>query len=269
MIGVGIGCGVSGFRLPSSGFTPATISGLKLWLDSSDAATVYQSNGGALAAADGDPVGYWIDKSGQGNHATQASGTNKPAFRTNIKNGKPIIRFDGTNDNMTLPSAILANSSISFFIVWSPSILVGTATTSSYVVAGNNYGMRLSNFGGALTNERITFMSEALADALPAYGECTENIAVAFHLMAMTYNRANLAEPLYWRNGTSKTLTSTGTTASVDWETVGNFCLKYIGNFTANFQQKDIAEIIAYDSSLSTTDRQKVETYLNAKWAIY
>ena len=57
-----LGAGLAVDVLP---FTPASISGLQLWLDASDSGTLFQnSNGTTAAAADGDPVGYWVIKAG-------------------------------------------------------------------------------------------------------------------------------------------------------------------------------------------------------------
>ena len=83
----------------------------------------------------------------------------------------------------------------------------------------------------------------------------------------MTFNRANLAEPFFRRNGAAKTLLSSGTSSGSDWETNGNLCLKDIGNKTGEAcGQKEIAELLAYDSSLSNSDILLVEAYLKAKW---
>lgn len=49
-------------------FSPASLSGLALWLDASDASTLEQTAGGSLAGV-GDPVRRWKDKSGNANHA--------------------------------------------------------------------------------------------------------------------------------------------------------------------------------------------------------
>ncbi len=40
----------------------------------------------------------WADASGQGNDATQATAALRPTYRTNMLNGKPVVRFDGADD---------------------------------------------------------------------------------------------------------------------------------------------------------------------------
>ena len=74
---------------------PLSIPGLQLWLDASDSSTLFQnSDGTTVATADGDPVGRWADKSGNGRHATQTDGTKKPFKKLAVKNSRDVIRWD-------------------------------------------------------------------------------------------------------------------------------------------------------------------------------
>lgn len=76
--------------------TPLDITTPSLWLDLSDESTLYDAaSGGSLVAADG-LVARIEDKSGNGNHCTATSGA-RPTLKTNIQNGRSILRFDGTN----------------------------------------------------------------------------------------------------------------------------------------------------------------------------
>lgn len=51
--------------------------------------------------SDGNAVSTWSDLSGNGNDATQATGTRQPLYKTAIIGGAPSIRFDGTDDNLS------------------------------------------------------------------------------------------------------------------------------------------------------------------------
>lgn len=53
-----------------------------------------------IALADNDPVSSWTDKSGNGNTLAQGTGSKQPLYKTNIINGLPVVRFDGTDDNL-------------------------------------------------------------------------------------------------------------------------------------------------------------------------
>jgi hypothetical protein len=70
---------------------------------------VFNLSADTLALADNDPVSSWVD-SVNGATAVQASGSLQPLFKTNQQGGKPCVRFDGTDDIMTLgrPAALTA-----------------------------------------------------------------------------------------------------------------------------------------------------------------
>lgn len=69
---------------------PASLPGLVLWLQA-DALT---------GLADGAPVATWPDRSGAGNHATQAVASKQPTFRGVVVNGLPAVSYDATDDGM-------------------------------------------------------------------------------------------------------------------------------------------------------------------------
>lgn len=58
-----------------------------------------------LSLTDGTGVQTWTDLAGS-NNATQATSANQPTFKTNILNGNPILRFDGTNDQFSFTSTV-------------------------------------------------------------------------------------------------------------------------------------------------------------------
>lgn len=70
---------------------PNAVTGLVAW---------YKAD--ALAISNGNPVSSWTDSSGLGNHATQ-NGSSRPTFITNAINSLPVVRFDGSNDNLGFP----------------------------------------------------------------------------------------------------------------------------------------------------------------------
>ena len=61
---------------------PTDIAGLQLWLDASDSTTLFTDSAGTtLATADGDPIGCWKDKSGNGNNVIQSDVSLKPSLK--------------------------------------------------------------------------------------------------------------------------------------------------------------------------------------------
>lgn len=70
------------------------------WYDPSDLTTLFQDNLGATpVTAAGQTVGRMLDKSGRGNHATQATLAQRPTYQID-GTGRPYLSFDGVDDSM-------------------------------------------------------------------------------------------------------------------------------------------------------------------------
>ena len=95
-----------------------------LWLDAADLSTI---------SAVGGAVSEWRDKSGFVRHPLQSTTGNRPAFL--VIGEYPVVRFDGTNDEMIINSQ--------FF----PS---GAATSASYIIAAVAK-VNINKFGGIIT----------------------------------------------------------------------------------------------------------------------
>jgi hypothetical protein len=100
-----------GFDLPvfnrrrrfGSGYIPASLFAFGeqgAWYDPSDLATLFQDSAGTTpVTAAGQPVGRMLDKSGRGNHATQATSASRPTYMID-GTGRPYLSFDGVDDSM-------------------------------------------------------------------------------------------------------------------------------------------------------------------------
>ena len=74
---------------------------LGTWYSVSDLTTLFQDAAGTTpVSVDGDPVGLILDKSGNGNHASQTTTSSKPIYRTDGINH--WIRFDGVDDYLSV-----------------------------------------------------------------------------------------------------------------------------------------------------------------------
>lgn len=70
-----------------------------VWYDPSDMSTLFQDAAGTIpVTAAGQPVGRVLDKSGRGNHATQATATSRPILQ--FANGLWSLLFDGVDDGL-------------------------------------------------------------------------------------------------------------------------------------------------------------------------
>lgn len=89
---------------PAQSYYPAGLGNgnLQLWLTAADAATVL--NPGGTAAANGDFVATWKDKSGNGADATQTTSGIQPVYWTNQLNGSGAIIFTTEGQYLTGPT---------------------------------------------------------------------------------------------------------------------------------------------------------------------
>lgn len=75
-----------------------------VWYDFSDLSTMFQDAAGTVpVTAPGQPVGRVLDKSGNGNHATQSTAALRPIYQINA-NGNRGLKFDGVDDFLVTPS---------------------------------------------------------------------------------------------------------------------------------------------------------------------
>lgn len=246
MIGTGIGLGLSGYRLAPGNWNPSRISGLQLWLDASDSSTLFQSSGGSAASEDGDPVGYWLDKSSSSRNATQTSGVNKPTLKTNILNGKPVIRFDG-NDRFSLGISIQSEPR-TIAIVYKK-----TSTVNSFIALGHSSNGETGDIIDWTDGSVYSVSSTKLG-----YSSSGQNTSFVVFVTTIDATQATFT---HRKNASSQTVT-TGPTS-------GTSTIDQIGARVTSYGRGDIAELIAYDSALSLSDRQAVENYLNTKWSVY
>jgi hypothetical protein len=228
-------------------FDPLSLSPA-LWLDASDASTLYDAaTGGSLVAADG-AVARWEDKSGNSKHATQGTGSFQPVRKTAILNGLDIIRFDGIDNLLTTSQILSAQPATAFAVVKTTKNDSPTLGASSESTGGASIGVCARRGSGT----HILYCGAVLASGtFPNTPTILTNMING--VSSAIYNCGSL-------------ITSGDCGTRYDIRAVGH-------NFNAgggpSYFGGDIAEILVFPTPLSTPNRQAVERYLNAKWAIY
>ncbi len=222
-------------------FNPTSISGLQLWLDSSDSGTLFQDSAGVIPAInDGDPVGYWKDKSGNNRNFTQSTAANRPALKTNIQNSKNIIRFDGVNDFIQPSGYALGPQPVTVFTVFKTN---GTGYHNIYDTSGSNPMMWIDG-SGRIEFDITGYTSSSVVNiaTLVSYVNASSGGIIAINGVTATspYNVA---------------LSSSATT--------------FFNRGGGQTYKGDFYEMLIYNSALSTAQRQQVETYLNQKWGVF
>jgi hypothetical protein len=67
--------------------------------------------------SDGSAVSSWSDLSANGRNVSQATVANQPIYKTAIQGGNPVVRFDGTNDEMETAATFSSTSQITAVFV--------------------------------------------------------------------------------------------------------------------------------------------------------
>jgi hypothetical protein len=73
---------------------------LRIWLDAGTGVTTNSSA----------QISQWSDQSGNTNHATQSTSSQQPLLIMAALNGRPVVRFDGTNDLLNLQRYTASNN---------------------------------------------------------------------------------------------------------------------------------------------------------------
>lgn len=228
-------------RPRATGFNPKSITGLQLWLDAADSSTITTGTG----------VSEWRDKSATGSKWAQTTGNNQPATGTQTLNGKNVIAFDGSNDSLSAVAPLSTSMPLSFFIVQRIATKTSFGMTYTTSTTSDAWNIRQSGSTGGLnivasnsivinlSSEDRTGMNDLLSWVVPSSGNSVLR-----------------------RNGTQLTLDGptlkpvlTGT--------------HYLGRRSDGFYLNGwIAEVIAYSTELSVSQRSSVEKYLAKKWGI-
>jgi hypothetical protein len=220
-------------------FSPLQITGCVLWLDANDpAGTGVQPSAGALAT--------WTDKSGSSNHMTAAGTT--PTF-SNVPPG--AVTFGGAG-YYSKASAVFSNFYTAFFVYKQ------TGATGPLYTTGASSG---SN--GLFPNEAgTTYFTR---------GDSTwySNVSSPF-----TSNVVNLAGVSFSSNavGSNQSLFYNGsnvvTTTQANTITYTNLLIGSRQSGGTAYFTGSIYEVLAYNGTLTSNLRQRVEGYLAQKWKV-
>lgn len=231
---------VAGFAPRKPPFTATTVAGLRLWMK---ADSITGKN-------DGDAVTQWNDSSGQGNNTTQAVGGAQPTYRTSVQNGRPVVRFDGVDDNLltAISSTVPSQASLTVLVCAKTTTVTGAKRFCGYTSGGWSAG---------LSGTAMRFTTAAVKD----YDSAASQWDIS-NFRVMTYIFDSAFNLNWWNNG--KALAQTTHTVDANSSTAA-FA---IGSSNNEFWTGDIAEVLVYSSALSDNDRIKVQNYLGSKYGI-
>lgn len=228
-------------------------SGIYSWWKA-DGGTVY-SDAGTTPANNGDPVQQWNDSQATANNLAQGTLGLRPIYNTAQVNGKPAVRFDGSDDRMVRTFSADISQPRTFFMVLR---MVSSKAPGTYFDGSAN--LKRSSFNqtdasGPNTNQFGNF-SGGSASMTGFQPTNTWEFYTIIH---------NGTTSFAWRNSTLVYNAGTdlsGSSTSMSGIAVGS---TYVPDQYGNF---DVAELIIYTNSVSANQRQCVWQYLTNKYAL-
>jgi hypothetical protein len=233
---------------PTSGYVPPPITS-GLVLDVRSHLDTYQNTSFTTpAVADTDPIDGWKDQSGNANHLLGTGTTTRPLLKTGQVNGKPSVRFDGSNDKL---KALFTLTVFNIFC-----IIKQISWTS---------GRNLMS-GGTVDNFSLLQLPTASPNIQLWNGSSSSGtntgltVGTWFHLEV----QFSAASAIFTKvNAVAAVTGSGGGNATHGGINIGNH-----NNGTA-FANVEFAALLVYNTSLSSGDATLVRNYLNSIYAVF
>jgi len=196
----------------------------------------------------GDSVSEWDDMSGNGNNATQSNSAYQPLYVAGMMNNMPAIRFNGTNSYLSLPTSTalgIQNHDYEMFIVARSS-----SSNIQLLLSGNTieqFEYHLNGVGARFIPITATYLDEGTS------GTYTDGKPHVFEAHASSTGGGMSVDGVNGGTTTANILSSDGGILRIGEQSDG----------TLHFNG-DIAEVLVYDTVLTSAQRDSVEQYLAA-----
>jgi hypothetical protein len=250
-------------------WTPASLGAdLALWLDAEDTASI---------TLNGSNVSQWSDKSGNNRHATQGTAADQPLYSATGFNGKPTVEnvsgdfmaFGvttlGRNVSGITGAIVGEHPALASFAVNCTEIFISVVevpTTTRFSLSPNFYS------GGATANRYSIGGRRLDSDSFATVSSSTDSLAnlgnpwIRIGQRVYSDGVAN-----HWTNGTQDLTAAAIQTAGNTSDTNSVAGTLFAGSGPTPNGTK-LSEIVLTHSTLSTTDRQRLEGYLAHKWGL-
>lgn len=217
-------------------FTPKAITGLALWLDASDIATITKDGSNYVSA--------WADKSGNGRNMAQATGSAQPLWSASG------ITFDGVNDFM-LSTSFAMSQPVTYYLTLTVLSWTDADTfIDGYNMPPTNY-MAVYQTGSTpqirmyLTTGGSNYISKALNEA---------------SIMKICFNGAN--SNIQLNNGTVYNESFSGT------PTITAGIILGARKDTDKFAHIKVSSVLVYNKVVTAEEDVRIKNYLSRKWGI-
>ncbi len=227
--------------------SPTDLDNAIIWLDGQDV------NGDGSIVLNGSKIATWVDKAGGDNNAVQTNIADQAVYQTNIINGKGALNF--TTDHYDIDLSFMANSDYTIFSVIqrnSPgSQNYFLATTPDVSDRGLHFGYRDSS------TATLAHFGNDIDTTVPSYTTPTPAMITG------EYDSINGKTLTIVQNNTEYKNSHASTTPllQADNGTLGIWDRTSVKDFRGH-----IAELIIFDTSLTSASYEAVQNYLSAKY---
>lgn len=210
---------------------------LKFWVDANASSTITETSGA---------VSTWADRSGNSRDLTQSSSGARPVLTSNVQNGLPIVRFDGSNDYMVTASSGVTAQPYTWAWIFKPS---ETANFRRIVGSGNDNG-NVDIMGGGAAKYQMWAGTGA---------QNLGSVTTAFTILVASFDGGSSN---FRQNGSA---TASNLNPSTGYPTSLRLAASFVPD---GFLSCDFGEVLFIGGAVTTADKQSIEGYLAHKWGL-
>ena len=230
-------------------------SNLLLWLKA-DAGTSCTTNGCSLS--------QWNDQSSNAFACNQSTGSDQPLLTSSSINFNPTVSFDGSDDHMIITGGILSNTTYNDVNVYAVRVI------NTVKLAANFY----ENSSLSKLSTNIPFSdANAYWDAGDDQG--TNRLSTSWggstgipYLWANNFSTSGATPDGNHQDISRDGLSIASDASGSSFDGINNDF--YLGSNAdpTNFDHADLAELIIYSGVITSTQHQRIESYLGIKYGI-
>jgi hypothetical protein len=236
-------------------FSPASLSGLKFWL-----------NNDSLSGSDGDAVRLWTNAAAANGFTNGISGA-IPFLTNNVVNGRPAVAFDGNNDLLLATGGFDALNNVgsaSVFIVCKRNVAQSARVIFCFWIgvtpAGNaRLALSMGTVGFLIGGRRLDTDSY---DSSASAGN--PSVFVLFGVQPVWSS----SDAYCWTNGVS-VIADTAWTSSGNTSATDSLGISLGAGTGTEHWSGWIAEFLVYVPALAEGERQLIEEYLRGKFSLW
>lgn len=219
---------------------PAVTSGV-LHMRLNSQSGVYADTAMTIPTGNRGLVAAWADSSGADNHALQSNDSSRPVYLTGVIGGKPVVRFGGIDDFLSVTFTDTLTQPNTFFLV------VDTRNyQNEYLFDGIASGARHILTTGSSANPGTWYIGSG------SYFVTTPVVQSRFQLHTIVFNGTNTS---HYINGILQGVGSGGSNSLSGLQIGCRYNQILFGEF-------DLAELVIYRNALLDEDRGTIEDFL-------